>query len=66
MSELNTERTRTEIERLEAKLKWIESELGKTTGSAHPICQNAVDQEKCERFVARLEDVSNNIDPRKT
>ncbi len=28
----------------------------------HPICQNAKDQEKCEEFVERLEQASDNIE----
>lgn len=59
MYEMNTERARAELKRLE-------SELSQTPNAAHPICQNAVDQDKCERFADRLEEASNNIDPRKT
>ena len=28
----------------------------------HPMCENAPDKEKCETFVERLEEASNNID----
>ncbi len=30
--------------------------------SPHPICEGAPDQEKCEQFVERLSEASNNID----
>jgi len=35
-----------------------------STTSVHPICANAPDQEKCERFVERLSEASDNIDRR--
>lgn len=30
--------------------------------NAHPICQNAPNQEKCEEFAERLGEASDNID----
>lgn len=33
-----------------------------TDPNTHPICQNAKDQDKCEEFVERLGQASDNID----
>lgn len=35
-----------------------------TPNASHPICQGAPDQDKCELFVERLAEASNNIDRR--
>jgi hypothetical protein len=34
------------------------------TPSTHPICEDAPDLNKCEQFVERLSEASNNIDRR--
>ncbi len=39
-----------------------EADSTQEKSDTHPMCENAPDKEKCESFVERLDEASNNID----